>query len=133
MNKLLQSFHFNRWPEIYFGANITKDLKQSLPYFSRVLWVTGGSDGKYSVYFKQFLAISDLVIDERQIVQIGAEPSPQMIDSICRQFQTDVGETEITAVVGIGGGSVIDAAKALSAMLVSKYALFDHLEGGFAS
>lgn len=45
--------------------------------------------------------------------QISGEPSPDDIDRICREVSTQKAE----AVMALGGGSVLDAGKAVSAML----------------
>lgn len=126
MTNTLPSFSFTRWPEIHYGAGVTKGLKTSLADdLKDVLWVTGGNNDKFSAYFEKFLLNFDAEMTDNRIVRIGQEPSPQLIDAICDQFR----KSGIRKVVGVGGGSVIDAAKAISAMLVTDDSLFDYLEG----
>ena len=57
--------------------------------------------------------------------RIDDEPSPQRVDEAVRQFQGK----DITAVVGIGGGSVLDAAKAIAGLLHIGDSVMDYLEG----
>lgn len=129
MMAILSSFEFTQWPKIHYGAGIIKDLKVQLDDLESVLWVTGGKKGAYSSYFKLFLELSDINIPSDNIVQIGAEPSPSDIDEITRRFQNENHQTKITKVIAIGGGSVLDAGKALAAMLMTEHSLLDYLEG----
>ena len=129
MQNILDSFHFLPWPKVHFGPGITRTFTQHVSNLDTVLWVTGGKEGRYSAYFKRFLELSGIEVNPKQLVQIGSEPSPNEIDAICSKFQNEQHQTNITCVIGIGGGSVIDAAKALSAMLVTEHSLIDYLEG----
>lgn len=129
MEYLLEAFNFAKWPKIYYGPGITKSIENTLADLDNVLWVTGGKEGYYSSYFKMFLTISGININSKNLVQISGEPSPQDIDAICQRFQDENNQTNINKVIGIGGGSVLDAAKALSAMLVTQHSLLDYLEG----
>jgi alcohol dehydrogenase len=58
-------------------------------------------------------------------VQVDGEPSPEVVDEAVRRF----GGTDVAAVIGIGGGSVLDAAKAIAGLLVPGNSVMDHLEG----
>lgn len=126
MLKALPSFSFTCLPEIYYGPDAIGKLKTQLPATeSSTLWVTGGRVGQFSVYFQRFVELSNLTIPDNRIVQIFGEPSPQAIDEASKQFRG----AGITRVIGIGGGSVIDAAKAIAAMLPTSTTVLDHLEG----
>jgi alcohol dehydrogenase len=59
------------------------------------------------------------------LAHIIAEPSPEDIDTVCSQFRDDT----FDAVVAIGGGSVLDAGKAISAMLIEQRPVITFLEG----
>jgi len=129
MEHTLDSFSVSKWPKIHFGPGITQNLEASLADLNKVLWVTGGTENRHSSYFKTFLSISGIDKQDMNLVHISGEPSPQDIDTICQRFQNEQYQTQITKVIGIGGGSVLDAAKALSAMLVTEHSLLDYLEG----
>lgn len=129
MEHLLQAFSLAQWPKIHYGPGITQNIAAGLTDLDKVLWVTGGSKDRHSAYFKMFLSQSGIDIEDRNLVHISKEPSPQDIDAICQRFQDENHLTHIRQVVGIGGGSVLDAAKALSAMLVTEHSLLDYLEG----
>jgi alcohol dehydrogenase class IV len=60
-----------------------------------------------------------------EIVRITGEPSPEEIDGIVRLSR----DGHFDAVIGIGGGSVLDAAKAVAGLLKPGNSVMDHLEG----
>ncbi|MFA9388773.1 MAG: iron-containing alcohol dehydrogenase [Prolixibacteraceae bacterium] len=119
------SFKFATSPAIIFGANKIKLLPELVKQFGhRALIVTGKS-----TFLKSFIAI-ELFQDfeahgiETQIIRIEGEPSPEQIDravSTHRKWNPDV-------VVAIGGGSAMDAGKAISAMLCENNSVSSYLE-----
>ncbi|MCG6552853.1 MAG: iron-containing alcohol dehydrogenase [Candidatus Magnetominusculus sp. LBB02] len=120
------SFNFARIPAVYFGAGVFNTLPKLLCRFGKtVLIVTGGAS------FKKTGRLDTLLGALRQEgikcygYQIPGEPSPEMVDDAVSGF----GESGIEAVVGIGGGSVIDGAKAISAMLPTGGSVLNYLEG----
>ena len=60
-----------------------------------------------------------------ETVQVAGEPSPELVDEAVRSWRG----TGIEAVIGIGGGSVLDAAKAIAGLLMPGNSVMDHLEG----
>jgi alcohol dehydrogenase len=58
-------------------------------------------------------------------LEVHGEPSPGLVDAAV----SDYGKSGIEAVISIGGGSVIDAGKAISAMLPTGGPVADYLEG----
>jgi alcohol dehydrogenase class IV len=58
-------------------------------------------------------------------LRVVAEPSPQLVDDAVHAFRC----AQIEVVVGIGGGSVLDAAKAVAGLLPHGNSVMDHLEG----
>ena len=57
--------------------------------------------------------------------KVSSEPSPELIDKFTEKLRSE----DIDCVAGIGGGSVMDTAKAVSAMLCEKGSVTDYLEG----
>jgi alcohol dehydrogenase class IV len=115
-------FHFFRTPQIRFGANSVVSLGAIVSGFgTSVLWVHGsGSRSKSPV--ASALAQSRVQIYE---CEISSEPSPEDVDEAVAEF----GSRKIDSVLATGGGSVIDAGKAISAMLPLDKPVSDYLEG----
>ena len=88
------------------------------------LLVTGSSSLKSSGRLDGILAALDADGIATRTVAIDGEPSTAFIDATCASLR----ESGIGLVIGIGGGSVIDGAKALSAMLPHGNSVLDHLE-----
>jgi alcohol dehydrogenase len=56
---------------------------------------------------------------------VSGEPSPSLVDQAVSQFRGE----EVDVVIAIGGGSVLDAAKAIAGLLPHGNSVMDHLEG----
>lgn len=94
-------------------------------YGKQVLLVTGRRSFTNSPHWPVLLAaLAKAGVDWEQ-ARVDNEPSPQLIDKIVRQFHS----AGIAVVVGIGGGSVLDAAKAVTGLLPSGDSVMDYLEG----
>ncbi len=122
----MNDFCFNRTPAIVFGRGKTMMLPAHVrPYGKKVLLVTGGS-------FLHNSGVLDLLLCsfknhgiETSHRTVKGEPSPETVDQISGEFPPGSAE----AVVSIGGGSVIDAGKAIAAMIGKSHPVKDYLEG----
>lgn len=56
---------------------------------------------------------------------VSGEPTPQQVDDLVAQYHG----SHIDVVVGIGGGSPMDAAKAVAGLLRTGHSIMDYLEG----
>jgi alcohol dehydrogenase class IV len=122
---MVKPFRFARLPLISFGNGRVTDLpKLVTDYGKSVLIVTGArsfvASPAAASLFEQ-LESSGVTIHR---VTVGHEPSPELIDETVRKFSG----SEPDVVVSIGGGSVIDAGKAVSAMLGKKGSVREYLE-----
>jgi alcohol dehydrogenase class IV len=63
---------------------------------------------------------------EFEVEGVSGEPSPALVDEIVARVR---GRGQVDAVVGIGGGSVLDTAKAVAGLLIPGNSVMDHLEG----
>lgn len=119
-------FNFAGFPNITFGAGKLNELYNIIPKFGKnVLFVIGGSSLKQSGKWNE---ISSVLVNKSinfSYISISGEPSPSLVDEIVAKFR----DKGINIVVGIGGGSVIDAGKAISAMLTQKDTIRNYLEG----
>ena len=123
---MIQSFNFARIPNILFGSGKLGELMKIVPQFGKnILFVTGTKSLKKSGKWDEIESKMDKATLKHWQVTITNEPSPQLIDEIVSKYR----EKEINLVVGIGGGSVTDAGKAISAMLLKSDSIKNYLEG----
>lgn len=121
------NFSFARVPSIHCGIGTLREITAWLRSHDAqsVLLLTGRS----SLEAMGKLSVVKRLIDEagtKHAHEICAgEPSTEMVDRITQQW-FDQG---LDAVIGVGGGSVIDFGKAIAAMLPHGNSVLDHLEG----
>ena len=111
----MQNFSFHAPTKILFGKGQIKNLgKEIKPYAKKVLLAYGGgSVKKIGLYDK---TISILKENGIEFVELsGIEPNPK-IESV-RDGVKLCRENNLEAIVAIGGGSVIDCSKAISASI----------------
>jgi alcohol dehydrogenase class IV len=120
------NFTFSHTPNIIFGAGSINEIPKLIHVIGHeVLLVTGSGSFMNSEKGKEILNLlyrDDFSIN---IASVDTEPSPADIDTIVNEYR----DSDIDVVIGLGGGSVIDAAKAVSAMLPMEGAVKDYLEG----
>jgi len=123
---MVKSFNFSRLPLIYFGTGNIDMLAGIVFNFGRsAIAVTGTGSFSRSQTGKQlFVSLEDKGIKVRHIAVKG-EPSPELID----RTVAEVAGERVDVVFSVGGGSAIDAGKAVSAMLPIGGKLKDYLEG----
>jgi alcohol dehydrogenase class IV len=123
---MVKPFQFSRLPKICFK----KGLIAELPYFahqygSKILLVTGKSSFLSSGYADKLFNDFKKKGIVYHVLSIPGEPSPEIIDNAIKVFKNE----SINLIVGIGGGSVIDAGKAISAMMYRSESVVEFLEG----
>lgn len=123
---VIESFVFANTPKVVFGAGTFGKLDDIISqYGEKVLIVTGGSSlraaGQYEELCDRLRKRSMQVFD----VAVKGEPSPALIDEAVERHR----HKQIDAVLSIGGGSVLDAGKAISAMLLQDDSVMAYLEG----
>ncbi len=113
-------------PRIIFGAGSFDRLADELATLGRrVLVVTGGQSFTGSERWAQLqgqLKATDLSWVQ---VSVTGEPSPEQVDEVVSHY----GDYGIDVVLGIGGGSALDAAKAIAGLLPVQHSVMDYLEG----
>ena len=109
----MNNFNFYAPTKILFGKGQIENLgKEIIPYAKKVLLAYGGGSVKKSgLYDKTVSILNQNGIDFFELS--GIEPNPK-IESV-REGVKLCRENKIEAIVAIGGGSVIDCAKAISA------------------
>lgn len=123
---MISEFTFSRIPQIYFGPNKLFKLNNHIKkYGNNTLLLTGKNSFKNSDKWQPLITVlkknNIFVIEEA----VSGEPMPDFIDNIVAGFKGQ----KIDVVVAIGGGSVIDAGKAISAMLGKNESVKEFLEG----
>lgn len=119
-------FSLSRLPRIEFGAGSLARLPDHLArHGTRILLVTGGASFQRTAAYSELLDKLGALGLHWQHLCIKGEPSPQLVDRAVRQYRGDA----IDVVVGIGGGSALDAAKAIAGLLRPGNSVMDHLEG----
>lgn len=123
---MLGAFNFSRLPEIWFGPGALKSLpRRACRRGHHVLLVVGGRSLKSMGVLDSLLRDLDLegvVVHQETVV---GEPSPMRVDQIVARYRA----LKLDWVIGIGGGSAMDAGKAISAMLPQEGSVSDFLEG----
>ncbi len=120
------SFSFASLPHIVFGCGKISGLADAITrYGATALVLTGGKSFVHSDHWNQLQ--KDLMERKVRLIYRNCvgEPSPDGVDQAVEHL---CGEG-IEVVVAIGGGSVIDTGKAVSAMLVEGGSVFPYLEG----
>jgi len=129
MDKALSSvsdFSLGRIPKIEFGIGKRALLSQCIKTFgSHILLVKGNGFLEASSFWQEI--VDDLSANNItwEVFTCCGEPSPVLVDEAVVQFS----RSSFDAVVGIGGGSVLDAAKAIAGLIKVKMSVMDFLEG----
>jgi alcohol dehydrogenase class IV len=123
---MVRPFQFSRLPLICFGTGKIKLLPGFIKKLgSVIILVTDQGSFIRSTYAEAlFESFRKEGIRYHHIV-IAGEPSSEMIDSAVEKFNNEM----VDAVVSIGGGSVLDAGKAISAMMRVEGSVREYLEG----
>jgi alcohol dehydrogenase len=119
-------FNFASIPHIIFGAGRLSEIYEIIPKFgNNVLYVIGGSSLKKSGNWDEIRS----EMQKRGInffeISVEGEPTPTLVDEAVEKFRSK----KLDIIVGIGGGSVIDAGKAISAMIPKIDSIKNYLEG----
>ncbi|MDH5656176.1 MAG: iron-containing alcohol dehydrogenase, partial [Spirochaetia bacterium] len=111
-------------PRIHFGQGRLREIPDLISSsYKNILIVTGKKSFRNTERFAEL--VSALKIKHRiQEMTVSGEPSPQIVDDAVKTFGS-----EIDLVLAIGGGSVLDASKAIAGLLPFGNSVMDHLEG----
>ena len=122
----IDPFTVARLPRLVFGAGVRGQIAEEVAAFGRrVLIVTGRAALRRSPAWADLLAGLDAAGLTRHDLTVDGEPSPDLVDAAVARHRGD----GIDVVLGIGGGSALDAAKAIAGLLRTGTSVMDHLEG----
>jgi len=126
MSDSFPAFSIARLPRIEFGGGSLQKLPAIAAAYGRHLLLVTGLRS-----FAESAAGVRLFADLRarglawERVKVSGEPSPEFVDASVAALQG----VRIDCVVGIGGGSALDTAKAIAGLLRPGNSVIDHLEG----
>ncbi|MFP5410614.1 MAG: iron-containing alcohol dehydrogenase [Gammaproteobacteria bacterium] len=122
----ISNFSISRLPRIEFGSGTLARLPAIVRgYGKHALLVTGAGSLKSSRFWPAVIEGLKSQDMAWRHLSIPGEPSPAMVDEAVRALRDE----RIDVVVGIGGGSALDAAKAIAGLLRPGNSVMDHLEG----
>lgn len=120
------NFSIARLPRIEFGAGSLKKVPDIIAsYGSCVLLVTGARSFTNTSHWQPLIDQLKQRAIRWQHCTIAEEPSPALIDDLVKTYSNET----FDAIVAIGGGSALDAAKAIAGLLKVKRSVMDYLEG----
>lgn len=123
---MLEAFSLSRLPRIEFGRGALARIPGiGARYGRRVLLVTGAASfqrGPHWQGLRSGLEAEGIGWDH---CRVEGEPSPELVDDIVRRHADDGTDW----VLGVGGGSTLDAAKAVAGLLRVRRSVVDYLEG----
>ncbi len=115
-----------RLPRILFGAGRRAELPALVAaHGRRALVVTGARSLQVTPAWSELTAGLDEAGVAWERLAVHGEPSPEQVDEAVATRRLDPPDV----VVGIGGGSALDTAKAIAGLVRSGTAALDHLEG----
>jgi alcohol dehydrogenase class IV len=123
---MVKAFQFVKTPKIIFANNGINNIPKIIKGFGKkILLVTGKGSFLKSQHAERLFSGFDSNEILYEKVNIYNEPSPDLVDAIVSKYSN----TGIDLVLAIGGGSSLDAGKAVSAMLNKQESVKEYLEG----
>ena len=123
---MVKPFQFARIPKIHFKNGIISELPGITKlYNGNIVLVTGQNSFINSMKAHIFLESLHKMDIGYHLITVSDEPSPELIDAAVKMLNNE----DVKVIIGIGGGSVLDAGKAISAMMYRTESVMKYLEG----
>ena len=123
---MVKAFQLAQTPRIIFGNSKLADLAGLAKlYGNDILLVTGVGSFMNSQHGDYLQRTFEMTGVQYHHISVMREPSPELIDQVVIRYH----DVNIRLVVAIGGGSAIDAGKAISAMIGRSESVKEFLEG----
>jgi alcohol dehydrogenase class IV len=123
---MVKPFQFSRLPRIFFKNGLLSELPDMISKFGNdIVLVCGKNSFVGSLPAGKLFERLKLRSVKCRIITVPGEPSPELIDNEVERFRNE----HIDLIVAVGGGSVLDAGKALSAMMYRSESVVEFLEG----
>ena len=119
-------FSISRLPRISYGSGRFDEVPALAAAYGRTALLVTGKQSFCTTPRWQSLtqALADKGLRWLHFT-VSGEPSPQLVDEAVSRFRSEA----VDVVIAIGGGSVLDAAKAIAGLLPHGNSVMDHLEG----
>jgi alcohol dehydrogenase class IV len=119
-------FSISRLPRICYGSGRLNEVSAlAVAYGHTALLVTGRQSFCTTPRWQTFTQSLETRGMRWLHFTVSGEPSPTLVDQAVSQFRGEA----VNVVIAIGGGSVLDAAKAIAGLLPHGNSVMDHLEG----
>ncbi len=119
-------FSISRLPRICYGSGRLSEVPALAATFGRTaLLVTGNQSFCATPRWQTFTQSLESKGVQWLHITVSGEPSPTLVDQAVSRFRSQA----VNVVIAIGGGSVLDAAKAIAGLLPHGNTVMDHLEG----
>jgi alcohol dehydrogenase class IV len=119
-------FTVARLPGIRFGSGVIEDLPDVVANLGTRLFLVTGQRSFASHQLERLVgALQERGVTLAGHVRSAAEPGPELVDghaAMARDLAADV-------VVGVGGGSVLDMAKAVAGLALTGASVMEYVEG----
>lgn len=125
----MQNFMYNTPTQVFFGRGVEKEIGPQLKargYKKIMLHYGGGSIKRTGLYDKVTASLQDAGIDWIELG--GVEPNPKI--SFVRECLDICRKEQIDFILAVGGGSVIDSAKAIAMGLANEKDPWEIITGG---
>ncbi|CAH1001837.1 Alcohol dehydrogenase YqhD [Neolewinella maritima] len=106
----MNNFKFQNPTKILFGKGQIASLKDELPQDAKILLLYGGGSIKKNGIYEQVTS----ALGDREVVEFGGIPANPEYAKLLEALAV-IKQQDITFILAVGGGSVIDGAKFLSA------------------
>jgi alcohol dehydrogenase len=123
---MIQRFSIARFPRIEFGAGAIDKLPGIAASFgNRALLISGAASLQQSHRWQTLTQGLRQAGIQWEHTTVNGEPSPELVDTAVSRFR----DRQPDVVIAIGGGSVLDAGKAIAGLLRTDDSVMDYLEG----
>lgn len=123
---MVESFGLSRLPAVHFGAGMTRKAPFLARSFGRkLLLVTGERSFLHGGWSEKLISGLEASSVEYVTSGVSGEPVTSTIDKIVSEHRISPPDV----ILAVGGGSVLDTGKAVSAMLTVDGVVWDYMEG----
>lgn len=123
----MKSFKVAKTPFLEFGAGSLANIENHIKIMGvkKAALFTGSESFRKTAHWETLCKSIKSSGLEFIDFKVGGEPSPEIVDAAADELKSK----GVDLIIAVGGGSVLDAGKAVSAMVMSEGSVADYLEG----